>query len=115
MQAMIINQYGGPEQLVLREIPTPVPDNGEVLIKVRAFGINRAEVYMRKGLFGETTSVSGIECVGQVEDDSTGTLPRGQTVTTITGGMVEPHYRVKREGVVEKASIHGHTVAYANM
>jgi NADPH:quinone reductase len=87
MQAMVINQYGGPEQLVLREIPTPVPDNGEVLIKVRAFGINRAEVYMRKGLFGETTPVSGIECVGQVEDDPTGTLPRGQTVATVTGGM----------------------------
>jgi NADPH:quinone reductase-like Zn-dependent oxidoreductase len=37
MQAMIIKQCGGPEQLVLRDIPTPVPANGEVLIKVRAF------------------------------------------------------------------------------
>lgn len=87
MQAMVINQYGGPEQLVLTELPTPVPEKGEVLIKVRAFGINRAEIYMRKGLFGEVTPVSGIECVGQVEYDPTGTLPHGQTVATITGGM----------------------------
>jgi NADPH:quinone reductase len=87
MQAMVINQYGGPEQLVLTDIPTPVPQNGEVLIKVRALGINRAEIYMRKGLFGEVTPVSGIECVGPVEDDPTGTLPHGQTVATITGGM----------------------------
>jgi NADPH2:quinone reductase len=87
MQAMVINQYGGPEQLVLTDIPTPVPQNGEVLIKVRALGINRAEIYMRKGLFGEVTPVSGIECVGQVEDDPTGTLQHGQTVATITGGM----------------------------
>jgi NADPH:quinone reductase len=87
MQAMVIKQYGGPEQLVLTEIPTPVPRHGEVLIKVRALGINRAEIYMRKGLFGEVTPVSGIECVGQVEYDSTGTLQPGQIVATFTGGM----------------------------
>lgn len=87
MQAMVFNQFGGPEELVLTEIPTPVPENGEVLIKVKALGINRAEVYMRMGLFGEVTPVSGIECVGQVEYDPSGTLNSGQTVATITGGM----------------------------
>jgi NADPH2:quinone reductase len=87
MQAIVINQFGGPEQLVLRDIPMPIPQHGEVLIKVRALGINRAELYMRKGLFGEVTPVSGIECVGQVEDDPAGTLQRGQSVATITGGM----------------------------
>jgi NADPH:quinone reductase len=87
MQAMVINQFGGPEQLVLRNFPTPVPEHGEVLIKVKALGINRAELYMRKGLFGEVTPVSGIECVGQVENDPSGTLRHGQTVATITGGM----------------------------
>ncbi|HEV2583223.1 MAG TPA: zinc-binding dehydrogenase [Ktedonobacteraceae bacterium] len=87
MQAMVFIQFGGPEELVLTEIPTPVPENGEVLIKVKALGINRAEVYMRMGLFGEVTPVSGIECVGQVEYDPSGTLYSGQTVATITGGM----------------------------
>ncbi len=87
MQAMVFNQFGGPEEFVLTEIPTPVPENGEVLIKVKALGINRAEVYMRMGLFGEVTPVSGIECVGQVEYDTMGTLHSGQTVATITGGM----------------------------
>jgi NADPH2:quinone reductase len=87
MQAMVFNQFGGPEQLVLTEILTPVPEKGEVLIKVKALGINRAEVYMRKGLFGEVTPVSGIECVGKVEYDPMGLLQPGQTVATITGGM----------------------------
>jgi len=87
MQAMVFNQFGGPEELVLTEIPTPVPENGKVLIKVKALGINRAEVYMRMGLFGEVAPVSGIECVGQVEYDPSGTLYSGQTVATITGGM----------------------------
>ena len=87
MQAMVFNQFGGPEELVLTEIPMPVPENGEVLIKIKALGINRAELYMRMGLFGEVTPVSGIECVGQVEYDPSGTLYSGQTVATITGGM----------------------------
>ena len=87
MQAIVISEYGGPEKLVLKEVPTPVPENGEVLIKIKALGINRAEIYMRKGLFGETTPISGIECVGQVEQDTTGTLRHGQAVATITGGM----------------------------
>jgi NADPH2:quinone reductase len=87
MQAIVIDQFGGPEQLVLKDIPTPVPEHGEVVIKVKALGINRAELYMRKGLFGEVTSVSGIECVGQVENDPSGTLRHGQTVATMTGGM----------------------------
>lgn len=87
MQAIVINQFGGPEQLVLKDIPTPLPAQGEVLIQVKALGINRAELYMRKGLFGEVVPVSGIECVGQVEQDTSGTLQPGQTVATITGGM----------------------------
>ena len=87
MQAMVIEQYGGPEQLVLTDLPTPVPEYGEVLIKIRAFGINRAELYMREGLFGEVARVSGIECVGQVEDDPSGSLAPGQTVITLMGGM----------------------------
>jgi NADPH:quinone reductase len=87
MQAMVIKQYGGPEQLVLTDIPKPFPEQDEVLIKIRAFGINRAELYMREGLFGEVAPVSGIECVGQVEDDPSGHLPSGQTVITLMGGM----------------------------
>jgi NADPH:quinone reductase len=88
MQAIVISQYGGPEQLVLMDIPTPVPEEGEVLIKVRAFGINRAETQMRAGIwFPPVARVSGIECVGQVEDDPSGRLAHGQTVAAIMGGM----------------------------
>src|SRR5690348_17309089 len=87
MQAIVISQYGGPEKLVLEEMATPVPGDGEVLIKVKAFGINRAETEMRKGTWFEIARVSGIECVGQVEYDPSGKLVRGQTVAAIMGGM----------------------------
>jgi len=68
-------------------MPTPDPKDGEVVIKVRAFGINRAETEMRKGTWFEIDPVSGIECVGQIEYDSSGKLARGQTVAAIMGGM----------------------------
>jgi NADPH:quinone reductase len=87
MEAMVRESYGGPEQLGIKEIPIPVPQDGEVLIKVYALGINRAETYMRRGVWGDVATVSGIECVGQVADDPSGHLARGQTVAAIMGGM----------------------------
>ncbi len=53
MRAIVINEYGGPEQLVIKEIPEPEPAPGQVVIEVKAFGLNHAETYMRKGLWGE--------------------------------------------------------------
>lgn len=87
MKAMVFKQYGGTDQLGIEEIPQPVPESGEVLIRVRAFGINRAETYMRRGLWGDVAKVSGIECVGEVEDDPSGRLAAGQKVAAIMGGM----------------------------
>jgi len=87
MKAIVIQKPGGPEQLVLREIPDPRPGVGEVLIRVRAFGINRAETYMRRGLWGEVASVSGIECVGEIVEDPSGRYAPGQKVAAIMGGM----------------------------
>ncbi|MGB7195637.1 MAG: zinc-binding dehydrogenase [Collimonas pratensis] len=87
MKAIVINQYGGSDQLEIKDIPVPQSEAGRVLIKVKAFGINRAETYMRRGLFGDVAEVTGIECVGQVEDDPSGKLKKGQTVAAIMGGM----------------------------
>lgn len=87
MKAILIKQYGGSDQLVIDNIQTPKAEPGKVLIKVKAFGINRAETYMRKGLFGEVAKVSGIECVGQVEADPSGKFQPGQKVAAIMGGM----------------------------
>ncbi|MFP5391141.1 MAG: alcohol dehydrogenase catalytic domain-containing protein, partial [Gammaproteobacteria bacterium] len=87
MKAVLIEQYGASDQLVVGEIPVPQPKAGQVLIRIKAFGINRAETYMRRGLFGDVAQVSGIECVGLVEDDPSGDLPRGAKVAAIMGGM----------------------------
>src|ERR1700730_8097031 len=87
MRAMVIKEFGGPEQLVLRELPDPTPGPAEILIRVRALGINRAETYFRRGLWGDVARVSGIECVGEVADDPSERLPRGTTVAALMGGL----------------------------
>jgi NADPH:quinone reductase-like Zn-dependent oxidoreductase len=87
MKAIKINQYGGPEHLELTELDVPKPAEGDVLIRVRAFGINRAETYMRKGTWGNVAPVSGIECVGEVVCDTTGRLSEGTKVAAVMGGL----------------------------
>jgi len=48
MRAIVIKQYGGPEVLAIEERPDPKPEAGQVVIEVKAFGLNHAEVYFRK-------------------------------------------------------------------
>ena len=87
MRAIVITKPGGPEVLQIQEIPDPVPGEGEVLIRVRAFGVNHAETHMRKGEWPEATPVSGIEAVGTVAADPSGALAEGTRVLAIMGGL----------------------------
>jgi NADPH:quinone reductase-like Zn-dependent oxidoreductase len=49
MRAILRTGFGGPEKLVIREIPEPEPKVGHAVIEVKAFGLNYAELHMRKG------------------------------------------------------------------
>jgi len=87
MRAIVIENYGGPENLVLEELPNPKSAPGHVVIEVKAFGLNRAEIYFREGLWGDVARVSGIECVGRVKADEEGRFHAGQKVLALMGGM----------------------------
>jgi NADPH:quinone reductase len=87
MRAIVIKQYGGPDVLAIEERPDPVPTAGHVLIEVKAFGLNRAELYFRQGAWGDVAEISGIECVGVVKADPTARLKPGQKVLAVVGGM----------------------------
>ena len=87
MRAIVIKQYGGPEVLALEERPEPESKPGHVIIEVKAFGLNRAEAYMRSGAWGDVAEISGIECVGIVKSDPEGRLASGQKVAALMGGM----------------------------
>jgi NADPH2:quinone reductase len=87
MKAIIISAPGGPEVLTITELPDPTPAGDEVLIRVRAFGLNHAETYMRNGSWGQVARVPGIECAGIIEADPSGRLAAGSPVVAILGGM----------------------------
>ncbi|KIX09525.1 uncharacterized protein Z518_00605 [Rhinocladiella mackenziei CBS 650.93] len=63
MEAIVIPKFGGPEVLEIQRVPKPAPVDGEVLIKVKAFGLNHAEMHMRKGEWDEWNPITGLECV----------------------------------------------------
>ena len=85
MKAIVISTYGGPEVLTVAELPDPVPAEGELLIRVRAFGLNHAETYMRSGAWGQVAQVTGIECAGTVQADPSGRLAAGTAVVAMLG------------------------------
>jgi NADPH:quinone reductase-like Zn-dependent oxidoreductase len=89
MRAVVIRQGGGPEVLRIETVPIPTPQDGEVLIGVKAFGLNRSELFTRLGQSPNVTfpRILGIEAVGVVEDAPGGEFRKGDIVATAMGGM----------------------------
>lgn len=87
MEAIVIPKFGGPEVLEIQQVPKPTPVDGEVMIRVKAFGLNHAEMHMRRGEWDEWNPVTGLECVGTVEACPGGQIPVGSKVIGVMGGM----------------------------
>ena len=90
MRAVVIYEPGGPEVLKLLEWPVPTPQPGWILIRVKAFGLNRSELFTRQGHSPNVSfpHILGIEAVGiVVEAAPGGEFEPGQTVATAMGGM----------------------------
>lgn len=88
MTAVVVHEAGGPEVLKLERRPVPQADNGQVLMRVRAFGLNRSELYTRQGHSPvQFPRVLGIEATGTVEQAPGGEFQPGDVVATVMGGM----------------------------
>lgn len=89
MKAAVTTKAGSPEVIEIREVPKPDVKSGWVLIKVMAFGLNRSEIFTRRGESPgvKFPRIQGIECVGIIEEDPSGTYKSGQQVAAIMGGM----------------------------
>jgi NADPH:quinone reductase-like Zn-dependent oxidoreductase len=89
MKAAVTVNTGNPDVIKFQEVPVPYIKSGWVLIKVKAFGLNRSELFTRKGDSPgvEFPRIQGIECVGIIEDDPSNTYKKGQQVAAIMGGM----------------------------
>ena len=89
MKAAVIREAGGPEVLKIEDWPVREPTSDQVLIRVRAFGLNRSELFTRRGLSPDVRfpRVLGIEAVGEVAKAPGGQFPTGAVVATAMGGM----------------------------
>jgi synaptic vesicle membrane protein VAT-1 len=94
MRAMVVRRYGPPEVLEAKEVPDPQPKPGEVVIRVKAVGINFADLLQRMGVYPGTPKppfVPGLEIAGVVEKVTDGgrtsegePLQRGDAVAAFT-------------------------------
>lgn len=94
MRAIRIREPGGPDVLVPADAPDPVPEAGEVMVHVRAAGVNRADLLQRLGRYpappGAPPDIPGLEVAGVVERSGPGAeaagLDAGDRVMAIVGG-----------------------------
>jgi len=97
MKAIRVHQFGGPEVLKLEEIATPKPDAGQVLVRVRAAGVNPYDTYMRAGTYAikpHLPYTPGSDAAGTVEALGSGVAKvkvgdRVYTAQTLTGAYAE--------------------------
>ena len=87
MKAIVFDKFGGPEVLAYKDVPKPTPEPGNVIIRVKAFGLNHAETHMRKGEWDQYNPISGLECVGIVDACPGGEIEVGATAAAVMGGL----------------------------
>jgi NADPH2:quinone reductase len=89
MKAAVTTKAGEPDVIEIQERPKPQEKEGWVLIKIKAFGLNRSEIFTRQGHSPDVVfpRIQGIECVGEIEEDASGTYKTGQKVAAIMGGL----------------------------
>lgn len=89
MKAFVLEKPIPASEMKLSDIPTPMVKPGWVLVRIRAFGLNRSEIFTRQG---DSPSVAlprviGIECAGEIADPSNSTFLKGQRVISLMGGL----------------------------
>jgi putative PIG3 family NAD(P)H quinone oxidoreductase len=103
MKAVRFKGKGGPEVVELAEIERPEPSRGEVLVRVRAAAMNRADLLQRRGLYppppGYREDVPGLELAGEVEALGPGVTgwKVGDRVMAIAAGEAQAEYAVVHE------------------
>jgi putative PIG3 family NAD(P)H quinone oxidoreductase len=104
MKAIVITGKGGAEVLELRDVPTPEPRGDQVRVRVRACGLNRADLMQARGMYpappGAPAEIPGLEYAGEVDalgPDVTGPLKVGDRVFGIVGGGGQAEFVLTHE------------------
>ena len=97
MKAIVVHEFGGPEVLKLEEIPTPRPGADQVLVRVKAVGVNPYDTYMRNGSYAIKPPLPytpGSDAAGTIESIGAGVSKvkpgdRVYTANTLSGAYAE--------------------------
>ena len=108
MKAAVITRPGGPEVLEIQDRPTPAPGHEQILVRVRASAINRADLLQRRGAYpappGAPPDIPGIEFAGEVAALGPGAREwrEGDRVFGLVGGGAHAEYVVTHERAVAR-------------
>jgi putative PIG3 family NAD(P)H quinone oxidoreductase len=103
MRAVVFEGKGGPEIVQVRTLPDPTPSRGEVLVRVRAAALNRADLLQRRGMYpppgGLRADVPGLELAGEVAAVGAGVAAwrAGDRVMAIAAGEAQAELCVVHE------------------
>jgi len=103
MRAAVITRHGGPEVLEIRDVDRPEAGTGEVLVRVRASALNRADLLQREGRYpappGWAADIPGMEIAGEVVARGSATYlwTEGNRVFGIVGGGGNAEFIVTHE------------------
>src|SRR5690348_11100311 len=105
MRSVVITQAGGPEYLAIRVTEMSEPGPGEVLVRVRATALNRADVLQREGRYPPppgAPDIPGLEFAGEVTELGSGATrwPIGARVFGIVGGGAHAEYLVVNQDAI---------------
>jgi putative PIG3 family NAD(P)H quinone oxidoreductase len=108
MRAAVITRPGGPEVLEIQDRPIPAPGRGEVLVRVHASALNRADLLQREGKYpappGAPPDIPGLEFAGEVAELGAGVVSwkKSDRVFGVTAGGGNAEYLVADEGTVAR-------------
>ncbi len=98
MRAVLVEEFGGPDALILRDVPKPVPGPADVIVKVAVSGVNFIDVYFRTGLYKVPPPVAlGSEAAGLVDSvgsDVTDFAPGDRVVYVMSRGSYAEYAQV---------------------
>src|SRR5262249_9299630 len=104
MRAIVIDGKGGAEVLFVRDVPAPEPRGEQVRVRVRACGLNRADLMQARGQYpapvGAPADIPGLEYAGEVDalgPNTTGRLRLGDRVFGIVGGGGQGEFVITHE------------------
>lgn len=109
MKVVYIKTFGGPENLEIREVPDPAkPTGSQVLVQVKAAGLNRADLLQRRGVYpppaGYSANIPGLEFAGEIVEtgEAVAGWKTGDRVFGITAGEAQAELLLIDSGLLAK-------------